>query len=68
MPRSFANCSDGTSMSHTEYFVRARSRTGQLIEQKIKGSSESEALARIRQLGLTPISVEIQPAGWNTLA
>ena len=52
-------------MSHTEYFVRARSRTGQLIEQKIKGSSESEALARIRQLGLTPISVEIQPAGWN---
>ncbi len=52
-------------MTQTEYFVRARSRNGSLIEQKIKGSSESDALSRIRQLGLTPISVEAQVSGWN---
>lgn len=52
-------------MTQTEYFVRARSRNGQLIEQKIKGSSEADALTRIKQLGLTPISVEAQDSGWN---
>lgn len=52
-------------MTQTEYFIRARSRKGRLIEQHIKGSSEAEAVARVRQLGLTPISVEIQNTGWN---
>lgn len=52
-------------MPQTEYFVRARSRNGRLVTQQIKGSSEAEALSRIRQLGLTPISVEIKDSGWN---
>ncbi len=52
-------------MTQTEYFIRARSRTGQLVEQRIKGSSEHEALTRIRQLGLMPISVEAKSAGLN---
>ncbi|MDP2013405.1 MAG: type II secretion system F family protein, partial [Actinomycetota bacterium] len=52
-------------MTQTEYFVRARSRNGSLVEQKIKGSSEADALTRIRQLGLTPISVEAQVSSWN---
>lgn len=52
-------------MTQTEFFIRSRSRKGRLVEQRIKGSSEAEAVARVRQLGLTPISVEVQNTGWN---
>ena len=52
-------------MPQTEYLVKARSRQGRLVEQKLKASTESEAIARIRQLGLTPIAVEASNAGWN---
>ena len=52
-------------MPQTDYLVKARSRQGRLVEQKIKASTEAEAVSRIRQLGLTPIAVEITNAGFN---
>lgn len=50
-------------MPQTEYLVKARSRSGRLVESKMKASSESEALTRVRQQGLTPIAVEATNAG-----
>lgn len=52
-------------MPQTEYLVKARSRQGRLVEQKLRASSESEAVARMRQLGLTPIAVEVKNSGLN---
>lgn len=52
-------------MAQTDYRVRARSRQGKLVEQKIKASSEGEAAARVQQLGLMPISIEAVGTGWN---
>ena len=52
-------------MPQTEYLVKARSRQGRLVEQKIRGSSEDEVISRVRQLGLTPLAVEPANVGWN---
>lgn len=45
-------------MPQLDFSVKARSRQGKLIDQKVKAASESEAIARIRELGLTPLAVE----------
>lgn len=52
-------------MPQTEYLVKARSRTGRLVESKMKAVSEAEALSRIRQQGMTPIAVEQANSGLN---
>ena len=52
-------------MGQTEYLVKARSKVGRLVEHKFAAASESEAIARIKQLGLTPIAVEEKNSGWN---
>jgi type IV pilus assembly protein PilC len=52
-------------MPQTEYLVKARSRNGRLIESKMKAISEAEALARVRQQGMTPIAVEVAGTGLN---
>ena len=52
-------------MPQTEYLVKARSRSGRLIESKMKAVSEAEALSRIRQQGMTPIAVEVAGTGLN---
>jgi len=38
-------------MPQIEYRVKARSRTGRLVESKIKAVSEAEALSRVRRAG-----------------
>ena len=48
-------------MPQSDYLVRARSREGRLIEQRLKASSENEALQKIQQMGFAPLGVE--PAG-----
>ena len=53
-------------MPQTEYLVKARSRNGRLIESKMKAISEAEALARVRQQGMTPIAVEVAGTGLHT--
>jgi type IV pilus assembly protein PilC len=50
-------------MPQTEYLVKARSRTGRLVESKLKAVSEAEALTRVKQMGMTPIAVEVTNAG-----
>ena len=50
-------------MPQTEYLVKARSRNGRLVESKLKAISESEALTRVRQMGMTPIAVEVANSG-----
>jgi type IV pilus assembly protein PilC len=52
-------------MPQTEYLVKARSRSGRLVESKMKAISEAEALSRIRQQGMTPIAVEVANTGLN---
>lgn len=52
-------------MPLTEYRVKARSRTGRLVDSRIKAVSEAEALARVRQQGMTPIAVEVGGTGLN---
>lgn len=52
-------------MPTTEYRVKARSRTGRLVESKLKAVSEAEALAQIRQQGMTPIAIEAGGTGLN---
>jgi type IV pilus assembly protein PilC len=52
-------------MPLTEYRVTSRSRTGRLVESKLKATSEAEALARVRQLGMTPIAVDVAGRGLN---
>ena len=52
-------------MPQTEYLVKARAKSGRLVESKMKAASESEALSRARQQGLTPIAVEVTNTGLN---
>jgi type IV pilus assembly protein PilC len=52
-------------MPQTEYLVKARSRSGRLVESKLKAVSEAEALNRIKQMGMTPIAVEIANSGFK---
>lgn len=52
-------------MPQTDFLIKARSRQGRLVEQRLKASSETEAVARIRQLGMTPIAVEQVGSGLN---
>ncbi|MBK9740429.1 MAG: type II secretion system F family protein [Actinobacteria bacterium] len=52
-------------MPQTEYLIKARSRTGHLVESKIRAASESDALVRIRQMGMTPIAVEVAHSGMS---
>jgi type IV pilus assembly protein PilC len=52
-------------MPQSDYLVRARSREGRLIEQRLKASSESEALQRVQQMGFAPLGVEPASQGWN---
>ena len=52
-------------MPQTEYLVKARAKSGRLVESKMKAASESEALSRTRQQGLTPIAVEVTNTGLN---
>lgn len=52
-------------MPLTEYRVKARSRTGRLVESTLKAATEAEAVARIRQQGMTPIAVEVGGTGLN---
>jgi type IV pilus assembly protein PilC len=52
-------------MPQTEYLVKARAKSGRLVESKMKAASESEALSRTRQQGLTPIAVEVLGTGLN---
>jgi type IV pilus assembly protein PilC len=50
-------------MPQTEYLVKARSRTGRLVESKLQAVSEADALTRVRQQGMTPIAVEVANTG-----
>jgi len=50
-------------MPQTEYLVKARSRSGRLVESKLRAVSEAEALTRVKQMGMTPIAVEITNSG-----
>lgn len=52
-------------MPQSEYLVKARSRSGRLVESKMRAASEAEALSRTRQQGLTPIAVELANTGLN---
>lgn len=52
-------------MPSTEYVVKARSRNGRLVESKMQAASEAEALSRVRQMGMTPIAVELANTGLN---
>ena len=52
-------------MPLTEYVVKARARNGSLVESKMKVISEAEALAKVRQQGMTPIAVELSGRGMN---
>ena len=52
-------------MPQSEYLVKARSRSGRLVESKMKAVSEAEALSRVRQQGMTPIAVELANTGLN---
>lgn len=49
-------------MPLTEYVVQSRSRDGRLIESTVKAFTETEALTRTRQLGLTPLAVKAKPS------
>lgn len=52
-------------MPQTEYVVRARARNGRFVESKMRATSEAEAIARVRALGMLPIAVENTEAGLN---
>ena len=45
-------------MPQNDYLVKARSRSGRLVESRMRALSEAEALSRVRQQGMTPIAVE----------
>ena len=46
-------------MPQTEYVIKARAKTGKLVESTLVASSEEDALTRVRGLGMTPIAVEV---------
>lgn len=50
-------------MARTEYLVKARARTGKLIATKVTAVSEADALTRTRNLGLSPIAVDVVNTG-----
>lgn len=52
-------------MPQSDYLVRARSRDGRLIEQRLTAATESEATSRVQQMGLVPLSVERTQQGLN---
>lgn len=52
-------------MPQTDYLVKARSRSGRLVESRLRAQSEADALNRVRQQGLTPIAVEATGKGLN---
>ena len=52
-------------MPQSEYLVKARARSGRLVETKIRAASEAEALALVRQQGSMPIAVEQANVGLN---
>lgn len=52
-------------MATTDFLVRARSRDGRLIEQRLKASTEAEALQRVQQMGFAPLAIEPAGQGWN---
>lgn len=52
-------------MPRTEYHVTARSKQGRLVEQDLHAASEAEAVAQMRNMGLTPIAVESRGGTWN---
>ncbi len=45
-------------MPQAEYLVKARARNGRLVESRMAAQSESDAIARVKGLGLTPIAVD----------
>ncbi len=45
-------------MPQSDYLVKARSRSGRLVESKMRALSEADALSRVQQQGMTPIAVE----------
>ena len=45
-------------MPLNEYVIQSRSRSGRLVESTLKAFSETEALTKVRQQGLTPLAVE----------
>ena len=52
-------------MPQNDYLVKARSRSGRLVESRMRALSEAEALSRVRQQGMTPIAVEQANTGFN---
>ena len=46
-------------MPQSEYLVKARARSGRLVESKLTAVSEADALARVRSQGMTPIAVDL---------
>ncbi len=50
-------------MPQTDYLVKARSRSGRLVESRMRAMSEADALTRVRQQGMTPIAVEATGTG-----
>lgn len=52
-------------MPQNDYLVKARSRSGRLVESKMRAVSEADALTRVRQQGMTPIAVEAANTGLN---
>lgn len=65
MPPNYASCWGWGLMPQIEYTVKARSRSGRLVESKMRAASESEALLRTRQQGMTPIAVELANSGFK---
>lgn len=50
-------------MSKTEYVVKARARSGRLVESTLAATSEADAISRVRSQGLTPIAVDAVNSG-----
>ena len=50
-------------MPQSDYLVKARSRSGRLVESKMRALSEADALTQVRQQGMTPIAVEAANSG-----
>jgi len=46
-------------MPQSDYLYKARAKDGRFIESTMQATSEHEALARVRSLGLTPLAVEL---------
>ena len=62
---NFSSSWEWHPMPQSEYLVKARARSGRLVETKIRAASEAEALALVRQQGSMPIAVEQANVGLN---